>query len=105
MKSNKGFRDNGVDQNDLMKKHMKLEPNKRSGKDRIVIEDEEDEEIYHPRKESILDYYDDNEEDDNEDEYEDDEYEDDEEYDEDEEYDGEDEEEDEYDDDEEDEEN
>ena len=59
MKSDKYFRDRGVSED--LKKPTKLAPNRRSGKDRIVLDDE-DEEIYRPEKESVFDYLDDEEE-------------------------------------------
>ena len=60
MKSDKHFRDKGSS-DDLLKEPTRLEPNRKSGKDRIVFDEEEGEEIYRPEKESILDYFDDEE--------------------------------------------
>lgn len=59
MKSDKYFRERSSS-DDLLKKPTKLEPNRKSGKDRIVLDDE-DEDVYRPEKESVFDYFDDEE--------------------------------------------
>lgn len=70
MKSNQSFRTkvNRVDSEDLLKKAAKLDPIKKSGKDRralySTLEEDDDAELLSLRKrDSILDYYDDGEED------------------------------------------
>ena len=66
---------------DLLRKAAKLEPIKKSGKDRIRIDDEDEEELdYRVKRESILDYYDDGNSDEEDDEYDDEEESDDEEW-------------------------
>ena len=60
MKSDKHFRDKGSS-DDLLKKPTMLVHNRKSGNYRIVFDEEEDEEIYRPEKESILDYFDEEE--------------------------------------------
>lgn len=68
MKSIKDVRvkNDSFDSGDLMKKAMKLEPIKKSGKERHTMYgelDEEDPSLYDYRKrESVLDYFDDGEE-------------------------------------------
>lgn len=68
MKSNKDLRikGNGYDSEDLIKKSVKLTPNKKSGKERHSLysnidEDDDDTQIY-KKRESVLDYYDDDQE-------------------------------------------
>lgn len=66
MKSNKMFHPNSG-QDDVMRKAVKLAPMKKSGKDRHTmyngIEDDEDEFLDdYKQKESVFDYYDDEEE-------------------------------------------
>ncbi len=67
MKQNKGFR-TGYDDHaeDALKKAVKLPPMKKSGKERHYLynelDDEEDPELDYRERESILDYFDDEEE-------------------------------------------
>ncbi|MCC8087856.1 MAG: hypothetical protein LIO79_01080 [Rikenellaceae bacterium] len=95
MKSNKNPRgQQGFDAGDLMKKAVRLDPIRKSGKEKMsfknVINEEEDDIdlMSYKKKESVLDYFDDGEEDeeewedDNEDEFDDEEYEGEEDYDE-----------------------
>lgn len=56
MKSDRHFRERGSSED--LKKPIKLAPNRKSGKDRIVLDDE-DEEIYRPERESVFDYFED----------------------------------------------
>ena len=60
MKSDKYPLDRGS-RDDLQKRPARLEPGGRGGRGRIVIDD--DEQITCPRRESILDYFDDDNED------------------------------------------
>ncbi|MDE6183610.1 MAG: hypothetical protein K2F53_04220 [Rikenellaceae bacterium] len=63
MKSNKDFRERHHSSDDLLKKPTRLEPNRKSGKERIIIDDDYDEdELYQPKRESILDYFDNDDE-------------------------------------------
>lgn len=59
MKSDRHFRERGSSED--LKKPTKLAPNRKSGKDRIVLDDE-DEEIYRPERESVFDYFEDEDE-------------------------------------------
>ena len=63
MKNGRDFRNrNAVSQpEDLLKRATRLDPIKKNGKEKRVVIDEEDEEDveYHPKRESIFDYYDD----------------------------------------------
>lgn len=81
MKSNNDFRNkkNVFTPEDLLKKPAKLDPIKKSGKEKRALYnelDEDDPEIIIPRKESILDFYDDGNDDpsDEEDQYDQEEY-------------------------------
>ncbi len=63
MKSNKDFREKYRSSDDLLKKPTRLEPNRKSGKERIIIDDDDyEEELYPPKRESILDYFDNDDE-------------------------------------------
>lgn len=67
MKSNKEFRgkSDNSDSGDLMKKAMKLEPIKKSGKERhsLYSDLDDDEELdSYKKRESVLDYFDDGDE-------------------------------------------
>lgn len=77
MKSTKDFRSktNDFDQEDFLKKAAKLEPIKKSGKEKRTIfsalngsEDDDDDLVGLPKRESILDYFDDGDEEELEDE-------------------------------------
>lgn len=91
MKSNNGLRNNGMKADtDEVKKTVKLSPIKKSGKDKHNIYrdledgDEDDYDlINYKKRESVLDYFDDEAEDFDDDDYDDDDY-DEEDYDEDE---------------------
>lgn len=90
MKSHNGFRGKteGFDTEDALKRAAKLEPIKKNGKDRIALDAEDDDELLtdYRKKESILDYYDDDdpEDPDPEDQWDEEDWEDDEQYQEDE---------------------
>lgn len=98
MKSGRDFQAKSANfsSEDLLRKATKLEPIKKSGKTKRVIVNDEDEDeellLYKGKKESVLDYYDDN---DNDEESYDEESFDEDDYDEDDYYEEEDEEEDE----------
>ncbi|MFI3314577.1 MAG: hypothetical protein R3Y04_02795 [Rikenellaceae bacterium] len=84
MKSNKDFQPRTgkvLEADDLVRKSARLEPNKKSGKDKHRMfadnEDDEDDFIIPTKRESVLDYYDDIpelEDDEFEDDYDDDEF-------------------------------
>lgn len=66
MKSNKDLRPAPAHNksDELLKKPVKLNPIKKSGKDRILIDEEEEtDDIPYKKRESILDYFDDEDED------------------------------------------
>lgn len=65
----------GADSNDVMRKAVKLAPNKKSGKEKHTLykglnqmEDQDDDFEIYTKKESILDYFDDEEDDEDYDE-------------------------------------
>ncbi len=69
MKSNNVFRTKGHDREpeDTTKKTVKLPPIKKSGKEKHALygsldEDEDDPEVEYQKRESVLDYFDDEEE-------------------------------------------
>ena len=72
MKNGRDFRNRDTNSysEDLLKKATRLEPIKKSGKDKKVViedEDEDDDIVYRPKRESILDFYDDRDDDSDED--------------------------------------
>lgn len=90
MKSTKDFRSkiNDFGTEDLIKKPAKLEPIKKSGKEKRTIysslELDDEEEVLLKKRESILDYFDDGESDEDDAQQEDDEFDEEDEFDEDE---------------------
>lgn len=58
MKTQKGIREHEADE---LRKAKRLEPMRKSGKERRSIDEEEEEELM-PRRESVLDYLDDQDE-------------------------------------------
>lgn len=67
MKSQKGFKDHAPDNDDVIRKPAKLEPARKSGKERHSLYDFDDvdeleDEYGYRKRESVLDYFDDGEE-------------------------------------------
>lgn len=52
-------------ESDSLRRAAKLSPNKKSGKDRIIIDEDDDHEdlLSYKKKDSVLDYFDDGDED------------------------------------------